>query len=90
MKILVTGGCGFIGSNFILSQILNNNKILNLDNLTYAGNLDNLSEVDSSPNYKFIKKGNIANKVTLKIFQIISIILENGMFILGVSLPKKM
>ncbi len=48
------------------------------------------SKGNEDPNYKFIKKGNIANKVTLKIFQIISIILENGMFILGVSLPKKM
>ena len=48
------------------------------------------SKGNEDPNYKFIKKGNIANKVTLKIFQIISIILENGMFILGVSLPRKM
>jgi len=48
------------------------------------------SKGNEDPNYKFIKNGNIANKVTLKIFQIISIILENGMFILGVSLPKKM
>ena len=47
------------------------------------------SKGNEDPNYKFIKNGNIANKVTLKIFQIISIILENGMFILGVSLPKK-
>ena len=48
------------------------------------------SKGNEDPNYKFIKNGNIANKVTLIIFQIISIILENGMFILGVSLPKKM
>ncbi len=48
------------------------------------------SKGNEDPNYKFIKNGNIANKVTLKIFKIISIILENGMFILGVSLPKKM
>ena len=48
------------------------------------------SKGNEDPNYKFIQNGNIANKVTLKIFQIISIILENGMFILGVSLPRKM
>ena len=48
------------------------------------------SKGNEDPNYKFIKNGNISNKVTLKIFQIISIILENGMFILGVSLPRKM
>ena len=47
------------------------------------------SKGNEDPNYKFIKNGNIANKVTLKIFQIISIILENGMFILGVSFAKK-
>ena len=48
------------------------------------------SKGNEDPNYKFIKNGNIKNKVTLKIFQIISIILKNGMFILGVSLPRKM
>ena len=48
------------------------------------------SKGNEDPNYKFINNGNIANKVTLIIFQIISIILENGMFILGVSLPRKM
>ena len=43
MKILVTGGCGFIGSNFILNQLkTTNNKFLNIDELSYAGNLDNL------------------------------------------------
>jgi len=43
MKILVTGGCGFIGSNFILNQLkTTNNKFLNIDKLSYAGNLDNL------------------------------------------------
>lgn len=57
MKILVTGGCGFIGSNFI-RHILNNcpdYKITNFDNLSYAGNLDNLKDIDNNPNYKFIK-----------------------------------
>lgn len=57
MKLLVTGGAGFIGSNFI-RYILKNYRhyqIINLDKLTYAGNLDNLSEIESKPNYKFIK-----------------------------------
>ena len=48
------------------------------------------SRGNEDPKYKFIKDGKIVNIITLKIFQIISIILENGMFILGVSLPKKM
>jgi len=55
--LLVTGGAGFIGSNFI-RHILNNHsdyRILNLDRLTYSGNLNNLKDVRESKNYKFIK-----------------------------------
>ncbi len=55
--ILVTGGAGFIGSNFI-HYWLNKypeDKIINLDLLTYAGNLENLREVENNPNYKFVK-----------------------------------
>ena len=56
MKIMVTGGCGFIGSNYIRIQVLNeNNSIINLDKLTYSGNLDNLADLTNNANYKFIK-----------------------------------
>ena len=50
MRILVTGGCGFIGSNFIEYALSNNAdlQIVNLDKLTYAGNLANLEEVVAS------------------------------------------
>lgn len=57
MKLLVTGGAGFIGSNFIhywLDKYLDD-KIVNLDVLTYAGNLDNLKNVEKNKNYEFIK-----------------------------------
>ena len=64
---LITGGAGFIGSNFVnymLSKYGNNVYIINLDALTYAGNLENLKNVEKSKNYKFIK-GNICNKGTI-------------------------
>jgi len=56
MKILVTGGAGFIGSNFILYWMKNHpeDKVVNFDKLTYAGNLENLKEVENYPNYSFV------------------------------------
>ncbi len=70
MKILVTGGAGFIGANFvhhILEKYSANSadgpeyKVVNLDSLTYAGNLANLTEVENNPNYEFVK-GDILDK----------------------------
>jgi len=60
MKILVTGGAGFIGSNFIhyLLDERNDYSVINLDLLTYAGNLENLKDIKDISQYKFIK-GNI-------------------------------
>ena len=54
---LVTGGAGFIGSNFIIYMLkkYNDIKIINMDNLTYAGNLDNLSDIKNKSNYSFVK-----------------------------------
>src|SRR5512146_2925830 len=63
MNILVTGGAGFIGSNFI-RYILNkypDYKVFNYDKLTYAGHLSSLTDVELNPNYKFIK-GDIADR----------------------------
>ncbi len=61
-KILVTGGAGFIGSNFINFILTNRDDlfIVNLDKLTYAGNLENLKEVENHKNYSFVK-GDITN-----------------------------
>src|SRR5512135_3337617 len=56
-KIMVTGGCGFIGSNFV-RYIINkypDAEVVNLDALTYAGTLENLRDVEKNPRYKFIK-----------------------------------
>lgn len=63
MKILVTGGAGFIGSNFILFWLKNHpeDEIINLDALTYAGNLANLKSVENQDNYTFVH-GNICDR----------------------------
>jgi dTDP-glucose 4,6-dehydratase len=64
MNILVTGGCGFIGSNFIRRLLadegLGASRIVNLDKLTYAGNPANLAGVDGDPRYAFVR-GDIAD-----------------------------
>ena len=54
--VLVTGGAGFIGSNFchMLAELRPDWKIVNLDALTYAGNLENLTELESNPGYTFV------------------------------------
>lgn len=60
-NLLVTGGCGFIGSCFVLRQISNGNLVVNLDSLTYAANPKNLGEIANHPNYHFVR-GDIANQ----------------------------
>ena len=66
-NILITGGAGFIGSNFV-PYFLNkypDYKVINLDLLTYAGNLDNLKEIENYPNYKFIQ-GDISDRTLIE------------------------
>ena len=55
--ILVTGGAGFIGSNFVLQRIAAGDRIVNLDRLTYAGNPGNLVSVESNPEHIFVHGG---------------------------------
>jgi dTDP-glucose 4,6-dehydratase len=64
--ILVTGGAGFIGSNFILQRMAGGQpQIVNLDKLTYAGNLHNLKTVENNPGYEFVR-GDIAERDRLR------------------------
>ncbi|MCX6761669.1 MAG: dTDP-glucose 4,6-dehydratase [Candidatus Moranbacteria bacterium] len=70
MKLLVTGGAGFIGSNFIhyWTKKYPEDVIVNLDKLTYAGNLENLRAVENSPNYKFVQSDIADEKPVEKLF----------------------
>jgi dTDP-glucose 4,6-dehydratase len=65
--LFVTGGAGFIGSNFIhyIIRKYPEYKIINLDKLTYAGNLENLKDIDNNPNYRFIR-GDICDRIIVE------------------------
>jgi len=70
MKLLITGGAGFIGSAVVRKAVLERNyHIVNIDKLTYAGSLENLREVEAKPNYRFVK-GDICDfSLMSKVFQ---------------------
>lgn len=61
--LLVTGGCGFIGSNFVRQQLemYSDVAIVNVDKLTYAGNLENLADIENDPRYRF-ERGDICDR----------------------------
>ncbi len=71
MKIIVTGGAGFIGSNFIFHMLKNYKKykIICLDKLTYAGNLSTLKEAMDNPNFRFVKADICDCKAIYKLFE---------------------
>jgi len=75
MKILITGGAGFIGSNFIRHLLTSRpeHTVINLDKLTYAGNLENLRDIEHLPSYTFIR-GDICDKKLIEAIEFDAII----------------
>jgi len=71
MKLLITGGAGFIGSNFIhyILKHYKKDEVVNFDKLTYCGNLENLRDIEKNPKYKFIKGDICDAKLVEKVFQ---------------------
>ena len=70
-NILITGGAGFIGSHVVRRFVKNypDYTIINLDKLTYAGNLANLRDIDRAPNYRFVKGDICDSEFMLEIFR---------------------
>jgi len=71
MKVLITGGAGFIGSHLVRHFVnkYDNYHIFNLDKLTYAGNLENLKDIENKPNYTFIKADIVDEKEVMRLFE---------------------
>jgi dTDP-glucose 4,6-dehydratase len=61
VKLLVTGGCGFIGSNLVRMLVARGHAVVNLDKLTYAGNLESLKDVEGNPRHLFVR-GDIGDR----------------------------
>lgn len=78
MKILVCGGCGFIGSAFIRNYLKNNpqNKIINLDNLSIGSNKENLRQIENQENYSFIQDDIKNSKITNELAKEVDIIVN--------------
>jgi len=68
--VLVTGGAGFIGSNFVLQRIAAGDRVINLDKLTYAGNLGNLASVTNNPAHIFVQGGIEDAELLRSLFQL--------------------
>ena len=83
MDILVTGGSGFIGSNFIrhVLETYPDYRIINLDKLTYAGNQDNLKDIENNPNYSFVRGDicdtDVVNEVMQQVDQVVHFAAES-------------
>ena len=68
MRVLVTGGLGFIGCSLVRNLVINNHTVVNVDKMTYAGNKSSLIDIESSPNYEFINVDICDSEVMSNIF----------------------
>lgn len=78
MKILITGGAGFMGSNFVhyILKKYPDYEVVNLDKLTYSGNLDNLRDIENNPNYKFVKGDIIDSEIVDELMKNVDIVVN--------------
>ncbi|MBI5391751.1 GDP-mannose 4,6-dehydratase, partial [Candidatus Woesearchaeota archaeon] len=78
MRILVTGGAGFIGSNFIRCYLEHhqNDEIVNFDKLTYAGNLHNLQDIQNNKHYSFVQGDICDRELVLKTMKNIDVVVH--------------
>ncbi len=78
MKLLITGGAGFMGSNFIryILKEYPSYVVVNYDKLTYSGNLDNLKDIDQNPNYRFVQGDICDSQVVEKLVQKVDIVIN--------------
>lgn len=78
MKLLVTGGCGFIGSNFVRHYLAEHSdaEIINLDLLTYCGNLENLRDLEDDPRHEFVKGDIVDRELVAKLMKGVDVVVN--------------
>lgn len=78
MKLMVTGGAGFIGSNFIRYWLANhpNDVVVNYDKITYAGNLENLKDIEKNPHYKLVRADIVNHDVVRTVAREVDVIVH--------------
>ena len=82
MTVLVTGGAGFIGANFIFYQLTHHpeDRVVCLDKLTYAGNLETLADVMENPNFRFVQEQGANTVADSGVFNLIAISSDSTIF----------
>ena len=81
MRIIITGGSGFIGSFAVKKFLTENHKVLNIDNLTYAGNNKRLLSIQNNKNYKFVKVNILSKDIFKLLFRANNILYKKSLLI---------